>query len=544
MPTLISPTQALLFLYEKCPDQRSAIQHWLTIGIDTAEALVAFDHFMTEQFQQKFIVCFSATFVNQDSVRRVFETQLALHVMKMEFNDFRSCDLFDYLTAVLTLLPREISDFIKELSITTIEKTASSEDIIKNDIYRMYSTVQNSPVNLLSILPNDKLELFLRIVSASFYLEAEANRTIFTEKDPYYAPPFTQPSRGRFMKPQPVKSHHLGILKSHTPYPYFGQFYNSTRSYRAPESSCYVPDSWADNIYHHRVHPFVNSISGFILLHIKARYFLQTRLSTNILHDEKFYKIYLSQYIAFLLLLRGGHSFYEFFAPFQEPRLLRYVPFKAACNITYWLQRRPCVIDNSVLETLPYHNTLYDREQYLAHIKKNNNSSDNCAHLMPLICKITAIFRLNESVESILFKIFQVTIRNTQERGESLKVSLYGRFFEELIHILIINKSDFLDQELPPDNAMTMLSLIKFACSFIEIGEAHEKPQLNYQPTNCNLCQLLSRWKKTIFLEDTLQGLHKIQRKIEWHYYIVHGGGPCSGKQTYDYLCGNHFKKN
>jgi hypothetical protein len=120
----------------------------------------------------------------------------------------------------------------------------------------------------------------------------------------------------------PIATQDNGLSAYASPYVFF--------CYRGPDRSTYVPDSkWAVDNFQHLTHPFVNAISGTLLMHLRVLRQLadndmhsdEQKSSQLIFNDHTKLFNFLRAVIPVLAYTEGGHTFHEFTYPLQLPAI-------------------------------------------------------------------------------------------------------------------------------------------------------------------------------------------------------------------------------
>ncbi|WP_235206139.1 hypothetical protein [Coxiella burnetii] len=149
---------------------------------------------------------------------------------------------------------------------------------------------------------------------------------IFPLEGLYEAGLYSDEHRGRINRDQPqenVTSPYLGILRSIHPVPFYDKVMVLSRppqKDRCPEHSTFDPKaSFPKHLFELNVHPFVKSISGMIFVQIRTILGICGRirqLKASPPTGKRFLEII--QYFVFnSIYFMGGHSLYEFIAPFH-----------------------------------------------------------------------------------------------------------------------------------------------------------------------------------------------------------------------------------
>lgn len=277
--------------------------------------------------------------VNDDPVRRYFETRLAFNVLQ------KSATALDY---------KELSAYVKNL-----KKRLFSFPEAKNEKYRQkIHEVLEGTINpkTQSKYEMEYAELIHRLLVNDFYglpedvcknlcqiARATILATINTQVDQsmpiniYNDSIFTMgmDGRGRIVKKDNdfVRTTTKGLMRASSPLPMYDDpvnpveqdyYYRKDRPIFSPfqrsadQSGFMVESEWTQQLFARKVHPYSNGISSTTLATLR-NVILEKRLAHP--HFGKRFEAFITSFAALMLYNSGGHSFFEIVEVLKLPQL-------------------------------------------------------------------------------------------------------------------------------------------------------------------------------------------------------------------------------
>ncbi|WP_342228206.1 ankyrin repeat domain-containing protein [Rickettsiella endosymbiont of Rhagonycha lignosa] len=277
-----------------------------------------------------FVIKSDSKTINDDPIRRYFETNLAYHILQnnaetldhAKLENFTQClksRLFSLqnvkpsLSIVEKILKGDLDGNV--LNKYELEYAELTHKLLKNDFYGLSEVAcknlyQIACSTILATLNTQNDES----MPANIY-----SHSIFT---------MGMDGRGRFIKPfhNEVRTTAKGLMKSISPLPMYHDVVNPVEeSYenvyspfqRSADQSDYMIESqWSQRLFSRQTQVYSNGISSTTLAQIRNM-ILQRRLGS---HDYNIsFKHYMTVFASLMLYNSGGHSFFEIFEVFKLP---------------------------------------------------------------------------------------------------------------------------------------------------------------------------------------------------------------------------------
>ncbi len=336
--------QALLLLAEKYQSdplnrgKYETIKSLCLSGVRSSEDERVLEELLTDRALSQYRISSRVRDVNQDPVRRYFESQLCHKTL------ITSLDLLDmgllkqYVNSAVDRLPlvyqAGVLQAISAQDVCSMDKYSEGMFVLtRSDSYQAFkpnvASGRSSPEETLDIR-KEKMHL----LASSMYL-ARKNLEIWgsrgtlaalhsQEKGPY-DPKIRQRKRKLEQNghSQQVVSDRMGIMSSSMPLPLNDELLaERTSDYtRSVDKFSCVNVGLKESLKLDQVSPFVGGISGTILIHfsmiaelLKAQHFVYQK-------DLEQRKLFLQSYIAYMLYQAGGHSLDEYMRVLKLPEV-------------------------------------------------------------------------------------------------------------------------------------------------------------------------------------------------------------------------------
>lgn len=326
-PITISPAQAIILLIGLHEGEQDffdiqAMKRLYLTGIVTRKDSELFECLRADPRLHGYHVSTDWTVIQDDPTRRYFETILAYHTVKNTISDLSLSDLKKTLETTL----RRLKIYTYESQFTTIGEYITYNKS-KGDASEMACNL--SEKNKLYQALNEKNRYKYQLIFCMGHLPVNilARQLCSLPLDIYDQGIFLPHNRGRIKAKEPPSSIQMGILRSTMP-----AVHDESSDYRgmqpnkfslSHEFHCVVPPltrgpessypihtaEWSSKAFNALFHPFVNSISGTMLMQLRWLYSIKTD-SPFWSHDklEQFLRIFIAAY----LYSFGGHSLYEY----------------------------------------------------------------------------------------------------------------------------------------------------------------------------------------------------------------------------------------
>ncbi len=335
MRQVITPSQALLLLidhYAANPVARQELETLYLVGADTPARQQRIKYYFSQPILRGTVVDSSPSAIQQDPTRRYFETQLAYCTLKSWLARLS----LDKLRTLQGLLIDKLSTGGLIMLESTLNQSLSPQaPLIMQEFAELFSELMHPAANFPF---NVEETAALHLLMCNAYLCVILACTTALPLDIYNKGIFHPSVRGVILRmsiaslqktPQlfsnqaeslatsdqrSTRSQARGIFTSLMPLPREDVLWRQSSSTltRAPDRSHYDRDScFVQVFFNQQVHPFVNSLSGTVLSHLRAVLLLLESQQLAI-DDQDNMRNYFRCLIAGLLYLLGGHSLAEF----------------------------------------------------------------------------------------------------------------------------------------------------------------------------------------------------------------------------------------
>lgn len=368
-------------LIEKLNLELAELKKLYLVGAKDEESRLVIANYLEDPILLKYEVSADPEVVNNDSSRRYFETHLAYETLVVKLGLLSVNELKNYLQSVKKLAPRKYRDLYDYVLNT---KTANFNDKFDKEYGDYFKKIRNGEI--YAELPKSARRKLIAIVSASFVaLVIGDTNSELLPLNIYEEGFYLEENRGKKSKPgqQTTHTRALGILKGHMPIAKDDvALMQKTQNFAKPsDQSHYVlGTAWTDDSFSRLVHPFSNSISGTMLLQLRALLKIKDqRISqlSQISEKEKesnpgldkyfpFSKekmeTFLTVFIAALLFNSGGHSLHEFVAPIGLDKIKNAFSdidgFDTFNLQELFLTNNPVAFDKALKKAISYNNQI------------------------------------------------------------------------------------------------------------------------------------------------------------------------------------------
>ncbi|STX51592.1 Uncharacterised protein [Legionella busanensis] len=331
----LSFSQAILLLINCYKNELTAekLKKLYLKGITSNEDLqYVINLFKRNQFDEKYQISTNARVINEDPIRRYFETHLAFETLLIVLDQIDWEDLSTYYEALYRLLPTiEQAKFKDYLNKTT----SDHEDyLVEEYIDTLFKLKSNTSYNDFSEIQKNKLSLIFKCAWLSSFIVKLPNIPL---KNVYQVGFFAEQQRGRQIKllkasaethgPQfkiSCYSNNFGLMKNYMPIPKSDViFTESGFSFikSVDRVNFNLAAAWPKEHFSTLVHPFSCSISGTMLSQLRCMKKLEKTALLPFNNLEKFTS-FLKCFTSSLLFSNGGHSYNEFLAVLKIPKVV------------------------------------------------------------------------------------------------------------------------------------------------------------------------------------------------------------------------------
>ena len=338
----ITVFQALTLLAQKYRNNRTMLSMIASIylsGVTSQQDSQKLIYLLKDKHLQDYKVMLTRHHINNDPVRRYFESHLAHETLAMSLddlnlnsmnyhyeevcNEIKTYHLWQKYNSMLD--PPEEGAHCFNIRMENLEgmrilkKSTSYESLSPTQI----ENKQESDV-ILTLRKTKMLE-FAKISYASWFLAnmrgADLPLNLYDPDTGHYS----DLDRGRKSKRgQTVQSQTLGIMRSYMPLPQDDVLLSNepARYVRPADASTYIRGAkQAELSFQTLVTPFCNSISGTLLCQLQV----MAEIANNELFvykdEEEQLKLYFKSYISYMLLHSGGHTLDEYVRVFWLPEI-------------------------------------------------------------------------------------------------------------------------------------------------------------------------------------------------------------------------------
>lgn len=426
----ITVFQALTLLKEKYLDNSvryHEIESIYLTGVRGKPAEYMLNELLDDPLLANYHVSDNKKDINNDPVRRYFESHLCHNTLKTSLDNLDAELLEDHYQAILGRIPEEDQAILIPMiegRVSPSKPNEYSEGLAKLSKSDSYQSLQpqetpgnetsgrETPADILNAR-KDKLRLIAQCMYAAFYVD-EALPSGEVPLDIYSRPgsAYDEENRGRIERvdidaledaceygknydeskiSQTVRSHNLGIMRSFMPLPTGDALLAEelSTSLRPADRFTYAAGSYAvpNKIFSNKVTPFVSSISGTML--IKLRVIAQLLRENNFVFNTPFsprnqrniknqqLELFLKTFIAYMLYNAGGHSLDEYLQVLdqyivqQEFRDL--AGFSGLTLINLFQKDNAEAFDKTVTQTIAYNKHIISKKRLFAELETNHN---------------------------------------------------------------------------------------------------------------------------------------------------------------------------
>ncbi len=254
---------------------------------------------------------------SEDPVRRYFETHLAWHTLCHGLEDMP--------LSMLLQLRDALHRYTNQVYVDTISLYLDDPQHKMNGILQeygdIYRAVENStpPFDQLNDKEKTKLFILIQCMALSFLIAQEENPTL---PIPIYNVGFYEDChRGRIPRAEGdiKKTRHYGLIRPHAPLARFELAEMPKENEHSKSSERMTFDRYAHFprfLFSYAVHPFVTSISGSLLFHLRVLKHLGDNHLFRFASADTLIP-WLQCLTSLLLFYPGGHSLFEFMAVFE-----------------------------------------------------------------------------------------------------------------------------------------------------------------------------------------------------------------------------------
>ena len=407
--TKISVFQALTLLAEKYrhdPSNRARFQQindfYLT-GVRSALSQETLAGLLKDPFLTGFEVSATKKDINEDPVRRYFESHLCHNTLATSLDDL---DMF-LLTENFNLIFERIPDNVQDLFLAVIEAKIIPRHIDeysdglsklnKPDSYQSLSPTETSGRATPEDILNDRKQKLI-FIAKTMYAIIVINHKNHADDLPLNlynlrpASPYNPINRGREERLdrdlpdkyqlQNVRPHTLGIMRSYMPLPREDALFSEEPSnYSRPaDQYTYIdnhylsssPYSVPKKMFSNGVTPFVSSISGTMLMQLK--------IMAVFLHNGIFpfqakpgdsnnvqLQLYIKSFVAFMLYNAGGHSLDEYLSILNYAIVRKefedLAGFSSLTLKNLFQDQNTVAFDKTIEQTIVYNNNIIQKKK-------------------------------------------------------------------------------------------------------------------------------------------------------------------------------------
>jgi hypothetical protein len=350
------------------------------LGVKDEESRLAFANYLEDPLLLEYEVSADPEVINNDSSRRYFETHLAYETLVDKLDLLSLNGLKHYLQSVKKLAPRKYSGLYDYVLNT---KTANFSDKFDKEYGDYLKKIRNAEI--YAELPKTARRKLIAIVSAAFVtlVIGDTNPDLLP-LNIYEEGFYLEENRGKKTKTGQQTTHTsaLGVLKGHMPIAKDDvALMQKTQNFTKPsdQSDYVLGTAWTDDNFSRLVHPFSNSISGTMLLQLRALLKIKeqriSQLSQVSVKEkdnpglDKYFpfskekmETFLTVFIAVLLFNSGGHSLHEFVAPIDLDKIKNAFSDIEGFNTfnlqELFLTNNPVAFDKALEKAISYNNQI------------------------------------------------------------------------------------------------------------------------------------------------------------------------------------------
>lgn len=325
-------------------------------------------------------ISYDAAVINEDPVRRYFETHLAYETLKDGLKQLPD-SFCDYVAFVYKHLAG-YSSLLNEPELMRDVNDIGKGIFAENEFSHYIKSVRRS-YYLTNLSTNEKIKLN-QLTYLALLISQIAHRDPTLPLNIYDADYYAPEHRGRTKKDQSIigESCHLGLMKNYMPVPP-GDIATTEQTHSVPRAAdkfTYQKDSvWITHHFSLLTHPFAASISGYMLCQL--RYMrrvaeIQMPLFMALFGSDQKIISYMKVFIASLLYQSGGHSLYEFVAPFSLQGIrtsFKFIKnFERISLYTLFWDNNERAFNQALADTLSYQDMYLKKAKVLESIRTNN----------------------------------------------------------------------------------------------------------------------------------------------------------------------------
>lgn len=375
---------------------------------DKATMMGLFKH----QLLSDYVVSMEFDVINNDPVRRFFETTLAEKSLKYGLKQLSMDDLNTHLEILNHLLVAFDQNFAIPGCLKYAMDTQLGDDFFElgKALNKQTLSADNSQIISFSLEDWDKMGLLWWIWVYSYILSGYEQQLPI----PIYNQGFFKEehrSRScRYSEKEPLFSNNVGIFKSTMPTPAYSTMRTKkiTKGLVLSDYRRYEPGAWYDYNAKFLVHPFCNSISGSMLVQLrilalikkyinlfKNHPFLTNKTANGFALKSKL-AAYFRIFSALLLYGCGGHSWFEFLTPIMLAEVREEfsdIPEFDKLDMGYVLfHNNHEAIRQAIDESIQYNKQILQRKKVYNEIKQTvpflNPTSTNDDNYKRLVCDV------------------------------------------------------------------------------------------------------------------------------------------------------------
>ena len=316
----ISPGQGLLILidhYKSDPVHVDELKKLYLSGAQNKSDLKKIKIALTDVVLSNYMISYEIDIIDNDPTRRYFETQLAYETLKNVLPEIRRTGLKSQLQQLMMITPAyKLSSILPvlhgELRVgdPDLEKEYSdyTSRIVKGNIFGKLPLVDKEKILLLIKIS------FLGVIIAREYSDLPLNI--------YGKGIFSTANRGKILARNRIltRNQHYGLMKGHMPLPQDDLAHSELAIpyLKASDQATFNKEaSWVKSNFKKLVHPFSNSISGTVLSQLRMCAQFRNEGATLFTESAEKMELFFKLMSSMILFYGGGHSLYEFVAPFS-----------------------------------------------------------------------------------------------------------------------------------------------------------------------------------------------------------------------------------
>jgi hypothetical protein len=417
--TMITVFQALILLAEKNNLDIKTKALYLS-GVRSLSDTLLLNSLLLDKLLDAYEVHSEKHHINQDPVRRYFESSLCYQTLREGLDSLELPLLKRLFDSIYNKLTKKNAIKFRYSIQDGSDVNEYTEGIrMLDDIYS-YELFKPEPSNVIDsarVLSDrkEKMKLLIKCVYCSLYVKERSDSgetllDLYEQNNSVYA----SENRGRIRRIDPdtgeknnrVRSHSLGILRNYMPLPLDDALYaeHCSRYTRSTDIHTYALGSHQipDQLFSTKVTPFVNSISGtmLVILRVLAQlvkehqwvYVANNEDEPGFKKTEQF-KCFFKLMVAYLLYHTGGHSLDEYMQVLQLPEVqhqFKQLPgFKDLTLYNLFLIENATAFSKALKQTIKYNTIILNRKNvhfelfYTHHLIINRKITTATTRLAP-----------------------------------------------------------------------------------------------------------------------------------------------------------------